>query len=57
MGYIISDMTIIIANYRVIGDAFTLAHHIATVFGYAHSLVSKQTLIITLIINIDKLSI
>jgi len=38
MGYIISDMTIIIANYRVIGDAFTLAHHIATVFGYAHSL-------------------
>lgn len=39
MGYILSDMTIIISNYRLIGDAFTLAHHCATLFGYAHSLV------------------
>jgi len=38
MGFILSDMTIIITNYKLIGDAFTLSHHIATLFGYAHSL-------------------
>ena len=38
MGYILHDMTIIILNYSIIGDAFTLAHHLATFFAYTHSL-------------------
>lgn len=38
MGYTISDMSIIIYNYRIIGDVFTLLHHSFAFVGYGYSL-------------------
>lgn len=40
IGYVCADMTIIIVNYRVIGDVFTLFHHCLSLFGYTNALVS-----------------
>ena len=40
MGYAISDMIIILLNYKIIGDAFTLFHHCLSLYGYSHALVS-----------------
>lgn len=38
MGYILSDMTIVISNYKIIGDLFTLLHHCFSVVGYGYAL-------------------
>lgn len=38
MGYAISDMIIILLNYKIIGDAFTLFHHCLSLYGYSHAL-------------------
>jgi hypothetical protein len=42
IGYLISDLIIIIANYQFIGDKFTVAHHIASIVGYAYALVNLR---------------
>ena len=39
MGYVISDLCIILSNYRIIGDAFTVIHHLMALYGYSNSLV------------------
>jgi hypothetical protein len=38
MGYIMSDMTIVIFKYKIIGDVFTLLHHSFSVVGYGYAL-------------------
>lgn len=38
MGYAISDMLIILFNYKVIGDAFTIVHHCISLYGYSNAL-------------------
>lgn len=38
MGYTLFDMTIIIYNYKIFGDAFTLLHHSFTLFAYSYAL-------------------
>jgi len=38
MGYTFSDMTIILYNYKIIGDAFTLLHHSFSLIGYGYAL-------------------
>lgn len=38
MGYTLSDMTIIVYNYIIIGDAFTLLHHSFSLFAYSYAL-------------------
>jgi len=38
MGYILSDMTIILFKYNFIGDLFTILHHIFSVIGYGCTL-------------------
>lgn len=42
IGYLISDLIIIIANYQNIGDKFTVAHHIASIIGYVYALVNLR---------------
>lgn len=38
MGYTLSDMTIILFNYKIIGDVFTLLHHSFSLIGYGYAL-------------------
>lgn len=39
IGYLIYDLITIITNYQNLGDSFTVAHHIASIIGYAYALV------------------
>jgi len=38
IGYVLADMTIILVNYRAIGDIFTVFHHCLSLFGYINAL-------------------
>ena len=40
MGYVLSDVIIIVLNYKIIGDAFTLFHHALSIYGYTNALVN-----------------
>ncbi len=40
IGYALSDIIIIVSNYKIIGDAFTIFHHLLSLYGYSNALVN-----------------
>lgn len=38
IGYALSDIIIIISNYKIIGDSFTIFHHLLSLYGFSNTL-------------------